>query len=180
MLLNNYKPSPEGVRREHKIYVKMNIKIANLFELNHKYRWVTVSNYDNWTNIKISAKSEKSNGTQEFANRFVDHIVYDCEDKSTEHALESLISEIRLLTLHHEFINTLCHPDIHIDNSSKKLYWVYVENCSHILNIGVKSDSAKPKDMYLGNCFDSRAEAEVFREELIAIFNKYGITITRI
>lgn len=158
----------------------MKIKNVETFENGHKYRWVTARNYDNWANIKISKKSEKSNGTQEFANRFADHIVYDCDDKSTERAIESLIYEIRLLTLHHECINTLCHPNIHEDNSSIKLWWVYAENCSHILNIGVKSDSAKPKDMYLGNCFDSRAEAEVFREELIAIFNKYGITITRI
>ncbi len=158
----------------------MKIRNVKTFEKDHEYRWATVSSKDNWADIKISRQSQKFDGTQDFTNRFADHIVYDCEDKSTERVIESLIKEIRLLALHHDHINTQIHPNIHIDDTPYTLYWVYAEDCSHIRRIGMKAGRALPKNMYVGNCFYTQKDAEEFRSELIAIFNKYGITITRI
>lgn len=142
-----------------------------------KYYHLSIPYGNDWVNASIVPLNDSSKAIYDGNQNYADHVFYEDGDCQNESLIIALAMEIRALAIHHACIDALCHIK---NNVSQQLYWVYTENISHVCKIGIRAESAKPINMYAGNCYYTRVEAEAFREELKTLFNKYGISINYI
>ena len=144
----------------------------------HSYYYLSIPYYGDWKNAKIIGPA-KCAKLSDFQNM----VAAEENDVVAKEELEKLKEDIRSLA-DMSYKNSYKAKIDACENCStaekQELWWVFAEYVCHVHKIGIRAGKVAYKDMYEGNCFETKEQAEKFFDDLVHLFAKYGIIITRI